>query len=522
MSSYYVLKIQYANKEPETRNVSEPSLLLGRESGDVVLGDAQSSGRHAEIHFDGNTVQVKDLDSTNGTWFNGQRVAQFNLAPGEWFQIGQSSLQLLAVHQPAPAEPASAPAGGAKTMIAFGGVAPPAPARGPSSGPAAGPPPAGAAWGPPPPAGARSPSAPFPAPPSAAVAAPAAAAPPPAAVAAAPSPAAAPVPAPAIPAPTAAAPVPAPAIPAPAIPAPAAAGPYVPQPAAGSAGGVQFQFHGGGAELLVFYLIHGWLLMMVTLGLYTPWFICKLQALLHNRTTLEGTARGPLRLSFHGRGGTLFGLGLKFLLVPLSLGIYLPWWICAALRFFTDNNAAAAADGTVYHVRFRGTGGELFGAIFVPAVLTVVTFGLYGPWAFCSIGRALARQMEVDEDGQPVGTMDFVGSGAELFVQYLLLMVLLIPTLTLYQFWFQMKMQRFLARGTRVLVHGRTFGGDFDGKGGQWLVLNLLGGFLSMITFMLYYPWFIVKLIEFQYQYTSFRERPASGAFQPRQPAVGG
>ena len=76
MSSYFVLKIQYVNRPPETRNISAPTTTIGRESGDIVLNDPQTSGRHSEIHFQNGVVQVRDVGSTNGTWFNGQRLTE--------------------------------------------------------------------------------------------------------------------------------------------------------------------------------------------------------------------------------------------------------------------------------------------------------------------------------------------------------------------------------------------------------------------------------------------------------------
>ena len=97
MSSYFVLKIQYVNRPPETRNISAPTTTIGRESGDIVLNDPQTSGRHSEIHFQNGVVQVRDVGSTNGTWFNGQRLTEFALQPGQWFQCGQTTLQLMSV-----------------------------------------------------------------------------------------------------------------------------------------------------------------------------------------------------------------------------------------------------------------------------------------------------------------------------------------------------------------------------------------------------------------------------------------
>jgi uncharacterized membrane protein YjgN (DUF898 family) len=136
--------------------------------------------------------------------------------------------------------------------------------------------------------------------------------------------------------------------------------------------------------------------------------------------------------------------------------------------------------------------------------------------------RALARRTQIEEHGQAVGTLDFVGSGGDLFVQYLLLVVLYIPTLTLYQFWFQVKMMRFFARGTRVAVGERVYGGEFEGEGAEWFVLNLLGFVLGIITLGIYYPWFIAKAFRWQCDHTMYRplaRAQPQQAFQPQHPA---
>ncbi|MCA9681308.1 MAG: FHA domain-containing protein, partial [Myxococcales bacterium] len=118
MSSHYVLKIQYVNKPPETRNIGARVTTIGREAGDIVLGDPQSSGRHAEIHFEDGQVNIKDLGSTNGTFYNGQRNDGFALQPGQGFSIGQTVMTLMAINVPQQRP------GAGKTMIAMGGMPP--------------------------------------------------------------------------------------------------------------------------------------------------------------------------------------------------------------------------------------------------------------------------------------------------------------------------------------------------------------------------------------------------------------
>jgi hypothetical protein len=68
-------------------------LLVGRHAGcDVVLEHLSVSRRHARLSFrDGHWV-LRDLDSTNGTRVNGQRVIRCRLEPGDRLRLGSAEL----------------------------------------------------------------------------------------------------------------------------------------------------------------------------------------------------------------------------------------------------------------------------------------------------------------------------------------------------------------------------------------------------------------------------------------------
>jgi len=77
--------------------IDKPSITIGREEGDIVLGgDTAASRLHAQIILDDSgVVFVEDLGSTNGTWVNQHRVGRrVELHRGDWLQVGETTFQL--------------------------------------------------------------------------------------------------------------------------------------------------------------------------------------------------------------------------------------------------------------------------------------------------------------------------------------------------------------------------------------------------------------------------------------------
>jgi uncharacterized membrane protein YjgN (DUF898 family) len=271
-------------------------------------------------------------------------------------------------------------------------------------------------------------------------------------------------------------------------------------------GGLRPNFQGTGGELFVTFLV-GYLLTMITFGIYLPWFICKLQSFVMANTTLGPTKRGELRLEFTGRGGELFVTGLVgYLLTIITLGIYMPWFMVKLIKFFSENTVATAQDGTRLRPRFEGTGGELFVTFLVGYLLTMITFGIYAPWFLCKLNKVLRQRTIILENEQPVGNFDFEGKGGELFVTFLVGYLLTIITVGIYFPWFQVKLMKFFAENTRVVYQGRMYAGAFHGTGGEFFVVNLVGYLLTMLTIGIYMPWYMIKLWKFQFNNHEFNE----------------
>ncbi len=90
------------------------STTVGRvEDNAFQIAEASVSSHHCEIITQGTECVVKDLNSTNGTFINGQKVTgQSPLKPGQILRLGQVELRYESgdgASAPAPAAPAPPP-----------------------------------------------------------------------------------------------------------------------------------------------------------------------------------------------------------------------------------------------------------------------------------------------------------------------------------------------------------------------------------------------------------------------------
>ena len=78
---------------------------VGRVDGNsFTIPEPSVSSHHCEILLKGNEVVVRDLDSTNGTFINDERITEGVLKPGQVLRLGQMELRL---ESGAPAGPAA-------------------------------------------------------------------------------------------------------------------------------------------------------------------------------------------------------------------------------------------------------------------------------------------------------------------------------------------------------------------------------------------------------------------------------
>lgn len=101
---------------------------VGRvEENTFQIADASVSSRHAEILLRGADLLIRDLNSTNGTFINGEKIVESVLKPGQILRFGQVELKIddgqpIAAPAPAPAPgapvaPAPAPVAAKKPVV---------------------------------------------------------------------------------------------------------------------------------------------------------------------------------------------------------------------------------------------------------------------------------------------------------------------------------------------------------------------------------------------------------------------
>lgn len=90
----YTISVLRHDDSSELFTFEKSSVIVGRETGDVVTGDPQMSNRHAELTFAGGLLTATDLNSTNGTYLrSGERLtAPHSLTPGTALRLGGCTL----------------------------------------------------------------------------------------------------------------------------------------------------------------------------------------------------------------------------------------------------------------------------------------------------------------------------------------------------------------------------------------------------------------------------------------------
>jgi len=119
------LQVLSGSMAGQTYELKVETTTVGRvEDNAFQIAEPSVSSHHCEILLKGNDVVIRDLNSTNGSFINGDKITEAVLKPGQTLRLGQIELRI-DDGSPMPAPSVAKPAAGSAPA--------PAPASAPSS-----------------------------------------------------------------------------------------------------------------------------------------------------------------------------------------------------------------------------------------------------------------------------------------------------------------------------------------------------------------------------------------------------
>jgi pSer/pThr/pTyr-binding forkhead associated (FHA) protein len=89
------LVIQNQGMTGRAHELNVDRTTIGRvEDNTFQIADQSVSSHHCEIHLQGAEILIRDLNSTNGTFINNEKISEAILKPGQTLRLGQVELKL--------------------------------------------------------------------------------------------------------------------------------------------------------------------------------------------------------------------------------------------------------------------------------------------------------------------------------------------------------------------------------------------------------------------------------------------
>jgi hypothetical protein len=89
-----VLSIVSGPSKGTNHTLTQPRVVLGREGADIALDDPEISRHHCLLEVRETYINLKDMDSTNGTFYDEERVRAAMLKDGNEFRVGGSVIRV--------------------------------------------------------------------------------------------------------------------------------------------------------------------------------------------------------------------------------------------------------------------------------------------------------------------------------------------------------------------------------------------------------------------------------------------
>jgi tetratricopeptide (TPR) repeat protein len=153
--------------------------------------------------------------------------------------------------------------------------------------------------------------------------------------------------------------------------------------------GKEVSFEGSGGQLFGLVVVQG-ILTLVTFGIYGPWAFCK-----YFDWRARNTIVGGKPSNFNGSGGSLFIFYLihLFILPMITLGLYYFWGI---YRFaaWKEEHTKYGGEETSFGAGFW----EFIKISLVTWILNTITLNLFAPWSWCMFCRWQIGGLAVGDD----------------------------------------------------------------------------------------------------------------------------
>jgi hypothetical protein len=89
-----VLMVMSGPGKGEVHRLTKPRAILGRQGADIPIDDPEISRHHCLLEVRETYINLKDMDSTNGTFFDEERVRAAMLQDGAEFRVGESLIRI--------------------------------------------------------------------------------------------------------------------------------------------------------------------------------------------------------------------------------------------------------------------------------------------------------------------------------------------------------------------------------------------------------------------------------------------
>lgn len=153
--------------------------------------------------------------------------------------------------------------------------------------------------------------------------------------------------------------------------------------------GIHMGYRGERWQLYTDFVV-GYLLTVLTFGIYSSWFISRLRTYI-----IENLRFGNLKFEYTGNGFDLFIIQIKGTVLSfLTLGIYWFWYRKEWMEYFANNVIVKQGDNR-YPLNGNYSGSSIFGLYFTNLLILIFTLGIGTPWVIIRTYQYLIENIEI-------------------------------------------------------------------------------------------------------------------------------